>query len=101
MHISFSPMRRDDRLIASKAGDILSINGEQFDFSGVPEGATVPSVPSPWIIGPVERIDGEIRLTLILPHGPNPSQAVAFPEPITAAEDGPIAIPQEAAHVDA
>lgn len=101
MRISFSPMRRDDALIASKVGDIITINGEQFDFSGVPEGATVTSVPSPWIVGPVERIDGEIRLTLILPHGPNPSQAVAFPEPITVAEDGPIAIPQEVPDVDA
>lgn len=101
MRISFSPMRRDDQLIVSKAGDILTVNGEQFDFSGLPDGATVPSVPSLWIVGPVECIDGEIHLTLILPHGPNPSPTIAFPEPVTVTEDGLIAIPQETEHVDA
>lgn len=101
MQISFSPQRRDDAIIASKAGDILTINGESFDFSSIPDGATIPDVPCEFITGPVERISGEIHLTLILPHGRNPSQAVAFPEPITATEDGPIAIPQEVPDVDA
>lgn len=102
MQISFSPQRRDDQLIASKVGDILTINGESFDFSGLPDGATIPdgTVPCPWVIGPVERISGEIHLTLILPHGRNPSQAVAFPEPISVTEDGPISLPENS-HVDA
>lgn len=101
MQISFSPQRRDDAIIASKVGDILTVNGESFDFSSLPDGATIPDVPCEFIAGSVDRIDGEIHLTLILPHGPNPSQAVAFPEPITVTEDGPIAIPQEPDHVDA
>lgn len=101
MIIFLAPQRRDDGLTISKAGDIITINGESFDFSSLPDGATIPDVPCEFITGPVDRIDGEIHLTLILPHGRNPSQAVAFPEPITAAEDGPIAIPQENSHVDA
>lgn len=101
MHVSFSPQRRDDALVASKSGDILTINDESFDFSGLPDGATIPKVPCEFISGPVERIDGEIHLTLILPHGRNPSQAVAFPESITVSEDGPINTPQELEYVGA
>lgn len=98
MRISFSPQRRDDALTLEKSmGDRLRINGELFNFNPLAEGDTIPegAVPCPWIIGPVERIGGEICLTVILPHYPNPSPAVAFPEPITVIEDGPITIPQD------
>lgn len=108
MHISFSPQRRDDTLTLERtAPDRLRINGELFNFGPLPDGATIPEVPCDWIVGPVERIDGEIHLTLLLPHGPNPSQTVAFPEPITVTEDGPVAVPfdepaiKESADVDA
>jgi len=95
MQIKFSPQRRDDNLVVVKQGDVLVVNGTEYDFSLVPEGATLPAeaIDSDLFSGPVERINGELVLTLTLPHGPNPSQAVAFPEPITVAEDGPIAIP--------
>lgn len=95
MHITLSPVRLDETLIASRAGDVLTLNGEAFDFTQLPEGGTLPAeaIASDWIVGPVSRISGELHLTLRLPHGPNPSQAVAFPEPIHVAEDGPIALP--------
>lgn len=108
MRISFSPQRRDDGLVLEKSsGDRLRINGELFNFNTLSDGDIIPSgvVPSEWIVGPVERIDGEVRLTIILPHGPNPSHAVAFPEPITVTDDGLIAVPfdpaDEIANVDA
>lgn len=106
MHISFSPQRRDDVLALEKSnGDRLRINGELFNFNPLEDSGTIPAgeIPCEWIVGPVERIDGEINLTLILPHGPNPSPAVAFPQPITVIEDGPIAVPfdeVEQANVD-
>ncbi len=101
MRVSFSPMRRDDRLTVSKAGDMLIINGEQFDFAGLPDGATIPAgtVPCQWIAGPVERIAGELHLTLVLPHGSHPDEAVAHPEPVTVVPDGPIFLPEDQ-HVD-
>jgi hypothetical protein len=40
-------------------------------------------------------VDGEIHLTVYLPLGPNPSQALKFPEPIHATEDGPIVVPKD------
>lgn len=106
MHISFSPQRRDDTLTPERTSpDRLRINGELFNFGPLPDGGTIPAgkIPCDWIVGPVERINGEIHLTLILPHGPNPSHAVAFPVPIHVTEDGPIAIPhdEETADVDA
>lgn len=97
MHMSFAPQRRDDALAVSKTGDSLTINGDVLDFADLPDGAMLPAeaVDCEWIAGPVERIDGEIHLTLLLPHGPNPSQAIAFPEPITVTADGPVDVPRD------
>lgn len=95
MQINLSPVRMDETLDVSKAGDKIVINGQLFDFTQLPEGATLPAeaIDSEHFVGPVERINGELHLTLRLPHGPNPSQAVAFPEPIHVTEDGPIELP--------
>lgn len=106
MHIKLSPVRLDTAITASLSGDIITINGQAFDFTQLPEGATLPAaaIGSDHFAGPVERINGELHLTLRLPHGPNPSQAVAFPEPITVIKDGPITLPhdptQEVVNVD-
>ena len=95
MHIMLSPVRLDETLNASLTGDVLTLNGEAFDFGPLPEGATLPAeaIDSDWIVGPVSRINGELHLTLRLPHGPNPSQAVAFPKPLMVMVDGPIPLP--------
>lgn len=99
MRVSLSPMRHDGTLAVEKSGDVLTINGEAFDFSSLPDGATIPAgaVPCDWIVGPVERVDGDLHLTLILPHGPNPTQAVAFPVPLINPPDGPIVLPADPA----
>lgn len=99
MHITFSPFAplpgQFAPLTASLTGDVLTLNGIDFDFTQLPEGGTLPgeAIASDWIIGPVSRINGELHLTLRLPHGPNPSRAVAFPEPIHVTADGPIPLP--------
>lgn len=97
MHITLSPVRLDETLTATLTGDVLTLNGETFDFGPLPEGATLPAeaIDSPWIVGPVSRIDGDLHMSLRLPHGPNPSQAVAFPEPILVIGDGPIELPHD------
>ena len=96
MQINFSPVRRDTPLTVVKQGDTLVVNGTEFDFSAVPEGATLPAdaIDSDLFVGPVSRANGELSLTLMLPHGPNPSQAVAFPQPITVNADGPVELPR-------
>lgn len=109
MRIKLSPQAYAIPLNASIQGDTLTINGEIFDFAPLPDGASLPAeaISSDWIVGPVKRIDGEIHLTLILPHGPNPSPAVAFPEPIRVTKAGTVKLPfdapqpaEEITHVD-
>ena len=96
MKITLNPQRRDDALTVSKSGDTLTINGIAYDFSVIPDGATLPAsaVDCEYISGNVERINGILHISLILPHGPNPSQAVAFPAPITNPPDGVLELPQ-------
>lgn len=98
MQINLSPVRLDETLTVSHAGDVLTINGTPFDFNQLSEGATLPAdaINSEHFVGPVERINGELHLTLRLPHGPNPSQAVAFPQPIQVTQDGPVLLPFDA-----
>ena len=96
MIIKLTPQRRDDALTVVKQGDVLIVNGTEYDFSSIPEGATLPAdaIDSDLFSGPVERVGGELKVTLTLPHGPNPSKAVAFPEPIDVVADGPVVLPQ-------
>ena len=96
MKIKLNPQRRDDSLTVIKTGDTLTINGEAFDFSAVPDGATLPAdaISSEFFSGPVERIGGELLITLIMPHGPNPQEHVAFPEDIIDPTDGEIILPK-------
>ncbi|WCM48975.1 hypothetical protein OH720_18360 [Pseudomonas sp. WJP1] len=95
MNIMLSPNRRDDTLEVIKTGDVLTINGEDFDFSPVGEGDTLPAdaISSGWFTGEVNRIDGAIELTLILPNPWNYSPEQAFPVPLLNVPDGPVAFP--------
>ena len=96
MKINLSPQRRDDTLTVSKQGDTLTINGAAYDFSQLPDGATLPAdaVDCEYIIGSVERINGKLGLTMLLPHGANASQAARFPQPIIDPADGALELPQ-------
>jgi hypothetical protein len=87
-------MRCDERFDLIKSGDVLTVNGEAFDFGPLPEGATLPreAVTCDWLVSDVERIDGVIHLTLLLPHGPDAASEARFPVSILAA-DGPIPHP--------
>ncbi|KKB86477.1 hypothetical protein VW29_02685 [Devosia limi DSM 17137] len=95
MRISFSPQRRDDALTVHKRGDVLTINGEVFDFSELPNGGTLPAdaINSQWIVGDVVRGNGGVSLTLLLPHGANPSEAVAFPAILVNPANGNVPVP--------
>lgn len=95
MKISFSPVRMDSTLEVAKAGDTLTINGTAFDFSVIPEGATLPAaaVPSEFVVGDVSRDDGELSLTLLLPYGPVPLGYHFEPEALVDPADGVLALP--------
>lgn len=98
MKIILSPMRRDDSLIITKSSDTLTINNEVFDFSVIPEGSSLPSsaVNCEWLVGDISRTNGELTLTIILPHGPDPREDQAFPVAIENVPDGEVALPANA-----
>ncbi|ETX26451.1 hypothetical protein, partial [Roseivivax isoporae] len=96
MHLILSPARRDEPLALSRAGDVLTVNGQVLDFGPLPEGATLPraAIDCRWIAGDVERAaDGTLTVPLILPHGPDAPEATRFPDPVTLTADGPVTLP--------
>lgn len=102
MIIYLGPQYSDSSLLVSRQGDVLTINGEEFDFSPVSEGATLPweALNSDYFRGSVERIDGKLHIRLILPI-----QRAVFHDsipPIIDPPDGPIDLPviKEIEHVD-
>ena len=90
------PQERVDTLSITKTDDVLIINGTKFDFSQIPDGGLLPrdAVDCEWIVSDVERVDGELVLTLLMPHGANASEAARFPEPLTNVPDGEVEFPQ-------
>lgn len=96
MHITLSPQRRDDTLVVSKQGNTLTINGTAYDFSVVTEGATLPASATdcPLLVGNIERIAGVLHLSLILPTGPDATQAANFPQPIINPANGVLELPK-------
>jgi len=96
MKIDLSPQRREDRLTVNKHGDVLTINGAEYDFTDLPDGGTLPAdaVDCEYIIGSVNRVNGELELILLLPHGPNASEAARFPQPIINPADGKVELPK-------
>lgn len=94
--ITLSPQRRDDTLEVSVDGERLIINGQIFDFATLPDGVTVPAaeISHPFIIGDVNKVDGAIEITLILPLGIRASESQKFPEVIEVSTSGPVALPE-------
>lgn len=95
MTIKLSPQRRDNQLTVTKQGDKLTINGAEYDFSDLPDGATLPAeaIDCEYIRGDVERIDGELHVTLLLPHGAHAPEETRFPQAIVDPADGPLPLP--------
>lgn len=96
MKINLIPVGRPETLEVIRSGDLLTINGEDFDFSPIGEGDTLPAtaITSTWFMDKVERLNGELELTLILPLPSNYSQEQAFPAPLENVPNGPVAFPQ-------
>lgn len=96
MKLFFSPQRRGDTLTITKTGEMLTINGESFDFSQLAEGAALPreAINCEFICGDVDRINGELVIPILLPHGANASEQARFPQPMTVTADGLIQLPE-------
>lgn len=94
MIIKLSPVRSDSSLSAFKSGDTLEINSMTLDFSRLPNGATLPAdaVGCDFVIAPVERINGDLVVTLMLPHSYDAPHAARFPVDLYPA-DGQVQLP--------
>lgn len=92
MKIILSPVRMDNDIAYIKHGDSIIVDGEVFDFSQVGDGDTLPreAILSSRFGGDVDRVEGELILTLILPLPANYSYEQAFPEPLYQVVDGPL-----------
>lgn len=104
MKITLVPQRRDDALVLEKSSDDrLSINGELFDFESLNDGDEVEwqDLPAGWFAGPVQRIDGEINVSLFLPCVKAGWEVLNSPHTIIVEHEGPVDVPEETTHVDA
>lgn len=98
MKISLSPIVSDKKLALSLFkgdGDLITVNGEAFDFSPLPDGATLTAdeIDSEYFVGNVERVNGDLQFTLLFPISENASRAACFPEPIVNPPEGTVDLP--------
>ncbi|HCP54608.1 MAG: hypothetical protein CMK72_00955 [Pseudomonadaceae bacterium] len=97
MKISFSPLSfpLSQKVSIYRVGDTLTIDGETFDFSLLPEGATLPleAIFSEYFSGPVSREGNELYIALRLPIGPDASDRQRYPAIMHVTQDGPVEIP--------
>ena len=104
MKIILSPVGTAEELILTKEGDSLWINGEQFDFTPLAEGGTLPkeAINSKWFDGPISRENGMLVLTIKFPHiSASAPYAARFPEPIIMLEDGNVDLPDTTPEMEA
>lgn len=96
MIIKLIPIRSDEALTVTKLGDVLTINGQQFDFSPLLDGAILPAeaIDCPLIFRPVERIGGDLVITLLMAYREDASAAALFPADIINPPDGAVRFPE-------
>lgn len=88
------PQYSEAGLSIEKQGDTLAVNGDELDFSDLPDGGEYPpeAIDNPSIVGGVTRVGEEIQITVILPYMmPGHFET---PPPITVINDGPIELPE-------
>ncbi|WP_256824938.1 tail fiber assembly protein [Pseudomonas kurunegalensis] len=96
MRLQLSPVFfMGQALTVYKQGDSLTINGLTLDFTRLPDGATLPAAATgcPWIIAPVERVEGELVVKLLMPIPDDADRAARYPADVVAPGDGKVALP--------
>ena len=93
--IKLIPSRKDGQIKLEKQDLKLIVNGEVFDFSALVDGDILPrdAVLGDWLASDVARVGNDISLEVVLPHGSNAPIETRFPNPITVAQNGLIALP--------
>lgn len=91
-NIQFSPVRCDntDLLTVYVNGDVINLNGVDFDFGPLQDGDILPAeaVGSDYVVGDVIRSGNNINITLMMPYRANAPDYVTFPVSASVAEGG-------------
>lgn len=96
MHITLTPIRMDPtELQVRRDGDALVVNGQRLDFAQMADGSARPALDwdCPFLVGQVQRENGAVTLTLLLPHGADAGPETLFPAAIDDPENGPLPLP--------
>jgi hypothetical protein len=95
MKITFCPLLTDKVLTISKRSDVLTINGERFDFRPMPDNSTLPAsaVACEWIDHDIKRINGDLEITIRLPFSSESPDTVRFPTELINPPDGNLVLP--------
>ncbi|WP_283245270.1 tail fiber assembly protein [Pseudomonas sp. PCH44] len=95
MIIKLSPVRSDLVLGVLKSGDTLAINGKAYDLSRLADGASLPveAIGDEFVAAPIERVGGNLVVTLTLPHAADAPEQARFPVDIVNPADGPVPLP--------
>lgn len=96
MDIILVPQRRDDDQVVSVLGDVITLNGVEYDFSPLSDGDFLDSdaFEEGGLVLGAKREGGKLTITMILALGAEPSEAARFPQPLTNVADGPVELPQ-------
>lgn len=86
----------EDRIAVSVAGDVVTINEVDYDFTPLEVGASIPADavdPDRFWDQVARDSTGALVMTLWFPHAFEASHDARFPQPITVSEDGPVTLP--------
>lgn len=83
-----------DETTADVAGDVLTVNGEAYDLSSIPDGGQAGATGDHPFIGPIQRIDGVIHAPLIWHYdGVTALEDQGEDHPVADVTSGPVDAP--------
>lgn len=90
--INLSPQVREDSISVSVSGSSITINGQTFDLSPLPDGARLPreAFATDFIVSDVVRNGDTIELALLFPIPHDATEEQRFPQPIYVNESGQV-----------
>lgn len=96
MDIILVPQRRDDDQVVSVLGDVITLNGVEYDFSPLSEGdfLDADAFEEGGLVLGAKREGGKLVVTMFLALGPEATEAACFPQPLTNVADGPVELPK-------
>jgi hypothetical protein len=89
IRINLSSVRKDSPTHAVWTDPVLTVDGNDFDLSLLPDGATADHIQ----LGLVSRVGNDYECTVVMAHGKNASEETRFPESLIITQNGQIVLP--------